>query len=82
MAIDTDPSTYEESNLFEQESQEVADVLATLNSRLGFQDSSPLVFSEVSMMRDMCRYDRSANPQEPSPWCSVFTKDSLKVRGH
>ena len=33
----------------------------------------------MKLLFDICRFDRSRNPDLPSPWCAAFDPEDLKV---
>ncbi|KAL7290240.1 hypothetical protein TKK_0015943 [Trichogramma kaykai] len=56
--------------LFEQ-------VEKNVQERLGFEQS--LNYSTISAMQEMCRFELAWNPQNVSAWCTVFSKNDLKI---
>ncbi|XP_071444237.1 multiple inositol polyphosphate phosphatase 1 [Hetaerina americana] len=67
---------FKEYELF-RESEEVQSLLKNVSYRLGFKYN--LTLDKIDTMYDMCRYDKSWNLNEASPWCACFSKEELKV---
>ncbi|XP_030757154.1 multiple inositol polyphosphate phosphatase 1 [Sitophilus oryzae] len=58
------------------ESQEYQDMAAQVFRRLGFRYA--LNSSLIQDIYDMCRFDKAWQVDQPSAWCTAFTKDQLK----
>jgi len=53
------------------------ETIGDVSRRLGF--SQNMTYTDLRLMYDICRYDRSLSPDQRSPWCAVFTEPDLKV---
>ncbi|CAH0563865.1 unnamed protein product [Brassicogethes aeneus] len=70
------PRTYEQHRLF-TERPEYRELVSNVFKRLGFRYT--LNASIVDDMYDMCRFEKAWNVLKPSPWCSAFNKNQLKL---
>jgi multiple inositol-polyphosphate phosphatase/2,3-bisphosphoglycerate 3-phosphatase len=75
--VDESEASERESNLFRQ-SPIYLKTLADVTARLGFQYNMSI--EDMQIMYDICRYQKAWNLEVPSPWCSAFSIENLKVR--
>ncbi|XP_075231262.1 multiple inositol polyphosphate phosphatase 1-like isoform X3 [Lycorma delicatula] len=52
-------------------------VIINVSERLGY--SKLLPFTTIDKMYNLCRYSKSWDTSDISPWCAAFSKDDLKV---
>lgn len=72
--VEENEETFVESNRFK--SSEFFEAMITrVNVKTGMASD----LSQVSLMWDMCRYEKAWFPSDVSPWCSVFTEEDLKL---
>ena len=85
--MEENETTYREQNLFES-SQDVQTLIQNVNRRLGFiinevsgqmEDEGQLVFKDIEVIYDICRYEAAWHPQNASYWCAAFSEEDLKV---
>lgn len=55
------------------EGPEVAEMVAQVNRRLGFEGSNLLTFDTILVMWEICRFEKTHDLQEPSPFCAAFS---------
>ncbi|KAF7285493.1 hypothetical protein GWI33_010591 [Rhynchophorus ferrugineus] len=59
------------------ESKEYEDMAKQISRRLGFRYT--LNSSLIQDIYDMCRFDKAWQVEQPSAWCTAFTKEHLKL---
>jgi len=72
--VEENNATFAESNKF-KESEYFQAMIARVNLKTGI----PSDLSQVSLMWDMCRFEKAWFPSDVSPWCLVFTDEDLKL---
>ncbi|KAK6624155.1 hypothetical protein RUM44_011013 [Polyplax serrata] len=72
--VKNNPMNQREPELFKL-SQDMRTLVHNVSARLGFLYD--LSIDTIETMYDMCRYDKSWNVNERSPWCAAFTKSEL-----
>jgi hypothetical protein len=74
-----------------ENSQHVKTLIKNVNEKLGFSinqnrdsnkraDDESLLFTDVQLIYDICRFEAAWHPQNISYWCAAFNEDDLKVQ--
>nr|CAD7202271.1 unnamed protein product [Timema douglasi] len=74
--VEGNPEVLKEVKLFD-EGPEMRALVHNVSTRLGFRYD--LNTKQISMMYDMCSYNKAWKLNDVSPWCAAFSTEELKV---
>lgn len=74
--IDDSEASRHERYVF-QNSTHMLTTIADVSRRLGF--TANMSYTDVRLIYDICRYDKTLHPDQVSPWCAAFSEHDLKV---
>lgn len=75
MKVKKNPETFIEIKRF-IETPKVQELIKELRKRTGISD---LTFNNIQMMYEVCAFETAWWKHKSSPWCSLFTKDTVQM---
>lgn len=72
--VEENDETFAESNNFK-----ASEYFQAMITRVNIKTGIPSDLSQVSLMWDMCRFEKAWFPSDSSPWCSLFDEEDLKL---